>query len=403
MTIIQSGYREGLRRVGGRSSVWSVDAVQQVSYRIVVDQDILDPANHTLVAGVDEASVAPGERRLAFIDERVHALCGRRFVDYFAHHDVALTLVPLPMGETHKHWDSVGCVLDAVERYGLDRRREPIIAIGGGVLTDVVGLAASLFRRGTPYIRIPTTLVGLVDAGVGVKTGVNYKGGKNRIGTYAPATATFLDRRFLATLDRRHLANGLAEVLKLALVKSRPLFDTLERYGSALLDDRLQGSTPELEAAAATVVDVAVQCMLEELAPNLWESTLERCVDYGHTFSPTLEMRALPALLHGEAVNLDMALTTAIAHRRGDVSAEDAHRIRAVMADLGLPLWADVLDQPGTLVRALADTVRHRDGQQRLPLPVGIGQHRFVNDVTPDEIAVAVRSMRHLAADRVAA
>lgn len=400
MTIIQSRYREGLHRVG-RS--WSVDAVKQVSYHIVVGQDILDPANRTLVAGVAEASIAPGERRLAFIDERVHTLYGRRFVDYFAHHDVALTLVPLPMDETRKHWDSVGSVLDAVERYRLNRRREPIIAIGGGVLTDVVGFAASLFRRGTPYVRIPTTLVGLVDAGVGVKTGVNYHGGKNRIGTYAAATATFLDRRFLATLDRRHLANGLAEVLKLALVKSRPLFDILDRYGSALLDDRLQGSTPELDVAAAAVVDQAVQCMLEELAPNLWESTLERCADYGHTFSPTLEMHALPELLHGEAVNVDMALTTAIAHRRGDLSDEDAHRVRAVMADLGLPLWADVLDQPETLVRALADTVRHRDGQQRLPLPVGIGRHRFVNDVTPDEIAAAVRSMRHLAADRVAA
>jgi 3-dehydroquinate synthase len=105
-------------------------------------------------------------------------------------------------------------------------------------------------------------------------------------------------------------------------------------------------------------------------------------------------MHALPELLHGEAVMIDMALTTALAARRGDVSTAQADRIYAVAASLGLPLWNDVLDDPALLEAALLDTVRHRDGRQRLPLPVGIGRHRFVDDVTPAELREATALLR---------
>ena len=133
---------------------------------------------------------------------------------------------------------------------------------------------------------------GLVDAGVGVKTGVNYGMGKNRLGTDAPAIATYVDRAFLRTLDDRHLSNGLAEILKMALIKSVDLFELLETYGQRLIDDNFQGASTELDTAATQVIAESIHLMLEELQPNLWESCLERCVDYGHTFSPTLEMEA---------------------------------------------------------------------------------------------------------------
>ncbi|WP_374700554.1 hypothetical protein [Rhodococcus sp. BS-15] len=113
-------------------------------------------------------------------------------------------------------------------------------------------------------------------------------------------------------------------------------------------------------------------------------------MDYGHTFSPTLEMEALPALLHGEAVSIDMALTSALGFLRGSLSSDDLDRILTVMKRLGLPVWNDVLSTAGVLDAALADTVRHRDGRQRLPLPVGIGGHHFANDVTNEEIASAL-------------
>jgi 3-dehydroquinate synthase len=345
------------------------------------------------LSGCADAPLRPGDRRLVVIDATVRQLHGERITRYFDHHGIAVILLSLRADESVKRWDLVTDVVDAMNDFGIDRRREPVIAIGGGVLLDVVGLAASLYRRGTPYVRIPTTLVGLVDAGVGVKTGVNYGQGKNRLGTYAPAVATFVDRSFLSTLDARHLSNGLAEILKMALIKSGELFELLEDFGPLLIEDRFQGSTPALETAARRVVSEAIHLMLEELQPNLWEQCLERCVDYGHTLSPTIEMEALPELLHGEAVAVDMALTTVMGRMRGDVTEHQAQRVLALMDRLRLPLWTEVLARPGILDGALADTVRHRDGQQRLPLPVGIGHHRFVNDVTPGELDAALREL----------
>ncbi|MGW0615350.1 sedoheptulose 7-phosphate cyclase [Streptomyces sp. NPDC002788] len=387
-------FTQGLRLALDDGPAWTVEAVRQVRYHLVSSDHLFSPDNTTLLTGCPDAPLRAGERRLVVIDENVDALYGARIREFFAFHAIEITVLALRADETVKQWDAVSRVVDAMNDFGIDRRREPVIAIGGGVLTDMVGFAASLYRRGTPYIRIPTTLIGLVDAGVGVKTGVNYDTGKNRLGTYAAATATFLDRSFLRSLDLRHISNGLAEILKMALIRSEELFELLEARGPEVRADRFQGSTSDLAQAADAIVAESIHLMLEELQPNLWESALERCVDYGHTFSPTIEMHALPELLHGEAVVIDMALTTALSALRGDVSQAQADRIFSVIRALGLPLWNDVLDDPGLLEAALRDTVRHRDGRQRLPLPVGIGRHRFVNDVDPAELRAATELLR---------
>ncbi|MGH3570027.1 MAG: 3-dehydroquinate synthase family protein, partial [Pseudonocardia sp.] len=233
------------------------------------------------------------------------------------------------------------------------------------------------------------------------KTGVNFEHHKNRLGTYFPSTVALLDRRFLATLDDRHISNGLAEILKIGLIKDRHLFQLLDEYAELLLMERLEGVTPIGDIAARNVFSRAVGGMLEELQPNLWESKLERVVDYGHSFSPTLEMRALPALLHGEAVNVDMALTTVLAEGRGLVTTHDRERIFTVMRRLRLPIWHP-LCEPGLLQEALRDTVRHRDGLQRMPLPVGIGGACFVNDLTDVELSRAAETLFELAAQESA-
>jgi 3-dehydroquinate synthetase len=386
-----ASFKLGLSHTTDADSAWKVEAVKQVEYHVIAARDLFALKSTQLLDSCSAAPLTRGDRRLIIIDANVDRIHGDRIRRYFEHHGVDAHFVPMRADETVKEWSSVIRVVDAMNGFGIDRRREPVIAIGGGVLLDVVGFAASVYRRGTPYIRIPTTLIGLVDAGVGVKTGVNYAMGKNRLGTYAPAIATYVDRAFLRTLDDRHLSNGLAEILKMALIKSVDLFELLETYGPRLIADNLQGTSGELDTAATQVIAESIHLMLEELQPNLWESCLERCVDYGHTFSPTLEMEALPALLNGEAVGIDMALTSALGFLRGSLGSADLDRILTVMKQLGLPVWNDVLDKTGLLDAALADTVRHRDGRQRLPLPVGIGGHHFANDVTPGEIASALK------------
>jgi len=370
---------------------WVVEADRPVRYHVTVSRDIFSLDNPSLTQAGATAS-ATTRRRFVVIDQTVHQIYGDLLDKYLGHHGITARLCVLDATEQEKTMESVAHIVRALDEFGIDRRREPIIAIGGGVLLDIVGLASSLYRRHTPYVRVPTTLIGLVDAGVGVKTGVNFNGHKNRMGTYEAPALTLLDRNFLTTLDRRHLTNGLAEILKIALIKDLTLFELLEEYGSELLDERLQGATQTTEAAAREVLRRAVQGMLEELQPNLWETTLERLVDYGHSFSPSIEMAALPDLLHGEAVTVDMALTTLIAHERGLVGDTDRDRVLAVMRALELPVHHRVCT-PALLARALADTTRHRDGLQRLPLPVGIGDAVFVNDITEDELRRAADAL----------
>ncbi|MEU5685038.1 2-epi-5-epi-valiolone synthase [Streptomyces venezuelae] len=382
----------GLYAYSERVDSWVVRTAKPVSYEVRVADGLFDFERTDLL----EPAAAPGKRlrRFVVLDSDVDLLHGNRIRAYFDYHDVEHVICVVPADETVKSFETASRIVEELDAFGVDRRREPLIVIGGGVLMDIVGLASSLYRRGTPFIRVPTTLIGLVDAGVGAKTGVNFNGHKNRLGTYFPADLTLLDRTFLATLDRRHIGNGLAEILKIALIKDARLFDVLESHGPLLLNEKFQGESEAGEDAAREVVHRAIQGMLEELQPNLWETKLERSVDYGHTFSPTVEMRALPALLHGEAVCVDMALTTALARRRGLIDDADARRVYDVMHGLELPAWDDLLDQPELLTAALLDTVRHRNGQQRLPLPVGIGDVTFVNDVTEQELLDAVAELR---------
>lgn len=376
---------------------WVVRTHKPINYEVRF-RDLLFAHDRTDL--VEKGSESEHRRRFVVVDDNVDLLHGDRIRSYFDHHGVEAETMSVASGEGLKNFETATRILERIDAFGIARRQEPLIVIGGGVLMDVVGLVASLYRRGTPFVRVPTTLIGLVDAGVGAKTGVNANGHKNRIGTYFPADLTLLDRTFLATVDRRHISNGMAEILKIALIKDRELFDLLERYGPALLAEKFQPVTPELDRAALAVLRSAIHGMLEELQPNLWEAKLERCVDYGHTFSPTVEMRALPELLHGEAVCVDMALTTAMAYRRGLLRAEECERVFAVMRQLDLPSWDPILEE-NVLVPALEDTVRHRDGMQRLPLPLGIGGVTFVNDVTADEVGAALQLQRELGSTRI--
>ncbi|GAA4958701.1 sedoheptulose 7-phosphate cyclase [Actinoplanes utahensis] len=364
-----------------------------MSYEVRLCQDLFDHSNDQLVtAGAED--VLPSRRRLIVVDARVHALFRERLRGYLDARGMSYRLCVLETTEPAKTMDAVFRVLSAMDDFGLSRRREPVLAIGGGVLTDIVGLAASMYRRSTPYVRVPTTLIGMVDAGIGSKTGVNFNRHKNRLGSYHPGAVTLIDPAFLAALPARHLRNGLAEVLKMALIRDRGLFRLLAADGSRLVTERMQsrGSADD-GAAAQTVMRLAIDGMLKELQPNLWEQRLDRIVDYGHTFSPTLEMRALPELLHGEAVAVDMALSLVLARRRGMLTDDELTGARTVLANLGLPEWHPVC-RPALLAEALADTVRHRDGRQLIPLTEGIGRARFVDDVTVAELTAALAELR---------
>lgn len=368
---------------------WTVKAQLPVEYTIVESPDLFAPENGDILLGGEGAQPNQPIRRFIVIDEPVYRLHGERIHRYFQAHGVEYRILPLPISEEKKDMDAVFRILEELISFDILRRDEPLIAIGGGVLLDIAGYAAGNYRRGIPYIRVPTNLLALVDASVGVKTGVNFQGFRNRVGSYYPPLIAFLDKTFLRTVDTRHICNGLGEILKIGLVKDRELFELLEKHGTSLITEKFQGpSVPDI------VIRRAIQGMVEELEPNLWEKQLERLVDFGHSFSPLIEMRALPELLHGEAVALDLAFSSVLASQRGLLNSVELERVFDVMKILRLPTSHPLFCKPDLLYEALEDTVKHRNGLQRLPLPTGIGSARFFNDITFEEIEMAACALK---------
>jgi hypothetical protein len=263
-----------------------------ISYDITVLPygTLFDPTNPQLLhsTGIQPEGY---NRRFAVIDAQVDAIYGETIRYYFTSKGIDLTVCILQGGEMDKRPAAVHTLLDQLCVYKL-RRREPFLAIGGGVLLDIAGMAACLYRRGVPFVRVPTTLLAIVDASVGVKNGVDYccsvtdETYKNRIGSFYAPTACLLDKAFIATQDSRNVSNGFGEILKLALVRSIDLFELLEAHGQALIESKLTPTCTVQDGISDRIIDLSIQIMLEELGPNLWETKLDRCVDYG-TKNPT--------------------------------------------------------------------------------------------------------------------
>merc|ERR1719487_2982053 len=184
--------------------------------------------------------MARPQRRLVVVDETVYGHYGAKVKDYFEARGVEYEIMTLPMTEENKSMEMTLAVCKKMKDFKIDRRHEPVIAIGGGVCLDVVGLAASMFRRRTPYIRVPTTCLAYVDASVGAKNGCNFSGSKNRLGTYVPPVAALLDSSFFRTQDTREVVNGVSEMAKMAIMKSPELFHLLEKHSHRLIERRFE-------------------------------------------------------------------------------------------------------------------------------------------------------------------
>jgi 3-dehydroquinate synthase len=356
---------------------WSVKAELPVEFVLKYSSDVFNINNHDLL------SFGESNRRVVVIDQTVYKLYGQQLQDYFNTFKIELKLFVIDATEQNKDWEHTDQILRFFEDVGV-LRREAIIVIGGGVLLDLVGFCCSIYRRGIPYVKVPTTLLAIVDASVGVKVAANHFGRRNRIGAYYPPIATLLDKKFIATQDERNIVNGIAEIFKLAVIKDKELFELLEASAEQLITEKFQfGAVP------VRVINSAITGMIEELAPNLWERKLDRCVDFGHSFSPIIEMQNMDTLQHGEAVVLDCLLSSCLANVRGYIDTETLERIFKTAHSLKLPVFHKDFCKFDLLKKSLSDTMKHRNSNQYLPVPVGIGNYKILNDVTDDDIKKA--------------
>ncbi len=353
-----------------------------IEYEVINTSQLFHPQNWALLS----AGRIEDARRFVVVDSNVEKYYSAEIRNYFSHHHIEAKIITFPGGEENKTVEHFLSILRELDSFPIHRRDEPIIAIGGGVLTDAVGFVASSYRRGVPHIKVPTTLMGYVDASIGIKTGINFNGSKNRLGAFHPPQKVLLDKSLLKTLPKRHILNGVCEIIKLAIIKDAGLFCLLEEQGAQSVEVHFQNEEGDV------ILDRAISGMLEELQPNLFEEDLARKVDFGHTFSYGLETRHEAHLFHGEAVLLDIVISTLIANARDLLCDEETSRIFRLINDLGIELNASILD-PSLLWQSLTERTYHRNGLQRVPMPNGIGNCVFVNDINADEIESAVKNL----------
>jgi 3-dehydroquinate synthetase len=361
-------------RIGPQPGDWaslSMDCAARSQYHVTLCDSLLHPANLTLQQAVG------GRKALLITTPTVARLYGAAM-------RAALPDVPvvvLDVCEDSKSMQYVEAVCREALARGLDRRGI-LIGFGGGVCLDVVTMAASMIRRGVGHLRVPTTLIGQIDAGIGLKGAVNFCGKKSFVGCFHPPEQVLVDPAFLKSLPRRSLVSGLAEAVKMGIIRDVALFELLERWSRQLVTNAFD------EAAGLSVLRRSIWSMLDELRKNPYEDqTYERVVDFGHTFSPLLESALDFDIQHGEAVSIDMALSTAISRLLGLIPADGCDRILKVLINAGLPVFSPRLEA-GLCREALVEAARHRGGAVNLVIPGELGRPLFLKRAgdVPDSV-----------------
>ena len=258
-------------------------------------------------------------------------------------------------------------------RLRLDRHAF-VIVVGGGALLDAVGFAASLVHRGLRMVRIPTTALAQCDSGVGVKTAINFAGGKNAIGTFAPPFAVLNDFQFLPTLAEREWRGGIAEAFKVAIIRDESFFDTL--CGQTLaLRDREERPMRELVRRCA-----ALHLEHIRMGGDPFEMGRARPLDFGHWAAHKLELLSDFRISHGDAVAAGVALDSAYALAERWISEGEFARIHRALHECGFPLWYAEMED-AALLDGLRDFQEHLGGELCVTFPSGIGARQEKNEV----------------------
>ncbi|MDL4864333.1 3-dehydroquinate synthase [Halomonas elongata] len=283
----------------------------------------------------------------------------------------------LPDGEATKTLASVERIWDALLAAGFNRRCT-LIALGGGVIGDMVGYAAASYQRGVAFIQIPTTLLAQVDSSVGGKTGVNHPRGKNMIGAFWQPRAVLIDTDTLASLPPRELSAGLAEVIKYGLIRDDAFLSWLEARMPALRRLEVDALTPAIERSCSLKAEI--------VAEDETEQGVRALLNLGHTFGHAIEAhQGYGHWLHGEAVGAGMLMAAELSHRLGWLEKDDVTRVRAILEAASLPLAAPAGMGEADFLSLMRLDKKNLDERLRLILLHRLGD-ACIHDETPPEM-----------------
>jgi len=287
--------------------------------------------------------------------------------------------IEIPDAEAGKELPVVGYIWEVLGRIGLGRK-DAIVSLGGGAATDVAGFAAATWLRGIDIVHVPTTLLAMVDAAVGGKTGINTDAGKNLVGAFHQPAAVLVDLATLETLPRNEIVAGMAEIVKAGFIADPVILDLIEADPEAALD-ATGDVLPELIRRAVVV-------KAEVVAADEKESQIREILNYGHTLAHAIERRERYQWRHGAAVSVGLVFAAELGRLAGRLDDGTAARHRAILTSLGLPVSydADALPQ---LVESMAGDKKTRSGVLRFIVLDGLAKPGRLEGPDPSLLAAA--------------
>jgi len=348
------------------------------SYDIVLGNSILDGIGEELKAFHLSPKIA------VVSNPTVFSLYGERISDSIRNAGFDLLTVTIPDGEEHKNLATLQQIYNELLRYRLDRK-SAVVALGGGVVGDIAGFAASTYMRGIPYIQVPTTLLAQVDSSVGGKTGVDHELGKNMIGAFWQPKLVWVDGDTLKTLPERQFRAGLAEVIKYGVIYDSELFAFLEKNKDSIMNLN--------EEALIHIIKRSCEIKAGVVSQDEREAGLRAILNYGHTIGHAIEtVTGYTRFLHGEAVAIGMHLEARLAEKLGLIPEDQAVRIKNLIESYGLPAEKpnDLKEQ--SLFLSMQLDKKAVAGELKFILPEKIGEVRIqegISDKTLRELFVS--------------
>jgi 3-dehydroquinate synthase len=346
-------------------------------YDILVEPGLLADVGHRL------RSLSQTAKAVIITDSNVLPLHAAAVIESLAKQNIQSIVAVIEAGEEHKTLNDLGRVYDTILSAKIERST-PVLALGGGIVGDMAGFVAATVLRGVPFVQIPTTLLAMVDASVGGKTGVNHAAGKNLIGAFHQPIMVLIDPLVLKTLPPAELRDGLAECIKHDIIRDAGAFSRLEADISKAIALDMDYLTDLIAH------NVAIKARVVEADP--FERGERAHLNLGHTFGHAIEKVSKHSYSHGHAVALGTTAACSLACKLKMLSDGDFQRIVNVISKVGLPTGGMKLE-PSAIVEAMAFDKKIKSGRLRLVLPDGIGR-AVVRDNVPTELVMdAVQSV----------
>ncbi len=348
-------------------------------YEVVVGTNLLKSIGEEL----KKINIKQKTKILVVTNKVINELYGEICLNSLIAHGYEPNLLSIDPGEDKKNLESISQIHDAAYKSQLERN-SLMIALGGGVIGDMTGFAASTWLRGISVVQAPTTLLAMVDAAIGGKTGVNHPFGKNLIGTFHQPKLVLIDPKLLDSLPQREFQAGLAEVIKYGVITNPRLFKLLERQ------PKIKNKSDFAKQTIEEILELSIKAKAEVVVADEEEHGLRAILNYGHTFGHVIEtLCGYGTWLHGEAVAIGMVAAGELAVDLNCWRRSDADRQKKLINKAGLPIkWPKL--KLHEVLKTLQGDKKVVDGKIRFVIPTEIGKVQIRNDITTKDIEICL-------------